>query len=115
MVSPAAGLPGLFPHVYEQGLRRLREVFDLVPVEYPTTRVPGADPRDRARDLTPPSPTRDHRGARHHRRGRPDHRHPAPRRDVLRANPKPYFGYSDNTNLLNHLYRLGMVATTAGR
>jgi muramoyltetrapeptide carboxypeptidase LdcA involved in peptidoglycan recycling len=38
--------------VYELGLRRLREEFGLEPVEYPTTRVLGADPRDRARDLT---------------------------------------------------------------
>ncbi|MFF3866915.1 LD-carboxypeptidase [Micromonospora sp. NPDC001898] len=27
-----------------------------------------------------------------------------------RANPKPYFGYSDNTNVLNHLHRLGVLA-----
>jgi muramoyltetrapeptide carboxypeptidase LdcA involved in peptidoglycan recycling len=35
VVSPSAGLPGLFPHVYELGLRRLREEFGLEPVEYP--------------------------------------------------------------------------------
>ncbi len=34
---------------------------------------------------------------------------------VLRANPKPYFGYSDNTNLLNHLHRLGIVVDAVAR
>ena len=38
VLSPSAGLPAVFPAVYEQGLRRIREVFGLVPVEYPTTR-----------------------------------------------------------------------------
>ncbi|MEU7587018.1 hypothetical protein AB0A95_12015 [Micromonospora sp. NPDC049230] len=39
VVSPSAGLPAIFPHVYELGLRRLREEFGPEPVEYPTTRV----------------------------------------------------------------------------
>jgi len=51
IVSPSAGLPGLFPRPYELGLRRLRDDFGLVPVEYPTTRVMGAAPADRAADL----------------------------------------------------------------
>ncbi|WFF02925.1 S66 peptidase family protein [Micromonospora sp. WMMD964] len=115
VVSPSAGLPGLFPHVYELGLRRLREEFGLEPVEYPTTRIMGADPRDRARDLTAafadPSVTAvlatvggdDLITVTPHLDG-----------DVIRANPKPYFGYSDNTNVLNHLYRLGIVAYHGG-
>lgn len=115
VVSPSAGLPQIFPAVYELGLRRLRDVFGLEPVEYPTTRVMGADPRQRARDLTAafadPSiaavlatiggddqltviPNLDH--------------------DVLRANPKPFFGYSDNTNLLTHLFDLCVVAYHGG-
>ncbi|MGX7676274.1 S66 family peptidase [Plantactinospora sp. DSM 117369] len=115
VVSPSAGLPGLFPEVYELGLRRLRAEFDLVPVEYPTTRVLDADPRDRARDLTAafadPSIT-----AVLATIGGEDqitvvpHLHDA----VLRANPKPFFGYSDNTNLLAHLFDLGVVAYHGG-
>ena len=34
--------------------------------------------------------------------------------DVLAAHPKPFFGYSDNTNLLNYLVRLGMVTYHGG-
>ncbi|MFE9688812.1 S66 peptidase family protein [Micromonospora sp. NPDC005806] len=115
VVSPSAGLPGLFPHVHELGLRRLREEFGLEPVEYPTTRVMGADPRDRARDLTAafadPSITAVLATV-----GGDDLITVTPYLDdaVLRANPKPYYGYSDNTNILNHLYRLGMVAYHGG-
>ncbi len=115
VVSPSAGLPGLFPHVYELGLRRLREEFGLEPVEYPTTRQMGADPRDRARDLTAAfaDPTITAVLA---TIGGDDLITVTPYLDdeVLRANPKPYYGYSDNTNILNHLYRLGMVAYHGG-
>ena len=51
VVSPSRGLPEIFPEVYETGLTRLRDVLKLEPVEYPTTRTMGADPRERARDL----------------------------------------------------------------
>ncbi|MFD6562878.1 S66 peptidase family protein [Micromonospora profundi] len=115
VVSPSAGLPALFPHVYELGLRRLREELHLEPVEYPTTRAIGADPRDRARDLTAafadPTVTAVLATV-----GGDDLITVTPHLDddVLRANPKPYFGYSDNTNVLNHLYRLGIVAYHGG-
>ncbi|MEV0943761.1 S66 peptidase family protein [Micromonospora wenchangensis] len=115
VVSPSAGLAGLFPHVYELGLRRLREELGLEPVEYPTTRQTRADPRDRARDLTAafadPTVTAVLATV-----GGDDLITVTPHLDdaVLRANPKPYFGYSDNTNVLNHLYRLGMVAYHGG-
>ena len=86
-------------------------------MEYPTTRVMGADPRDRARDLTAafadPTITAVLATV-----GGDDLITVTPHLDdaVLRANPKPYFGYSDNTNVLNHLYRLGhRRPTTAGR
>ncbi|MEV4522143.1 S66 peptidase family protein [Micromonospora tulbaghiae] len=115
VVSPSAGLPGLFPHVYELGLRRLRDELGLEPVEYPTTRVMGADPRDRARDLTAafadPTITAVLATV-----GGDDLITVTPYLDddVLRANPKPYFGFSDNTNVLNHLYRLGVVGYHGG-
>lgn len=51
IVSPSAGLPGLFPLPYELGLRRLRDDFGLEPVEYPATRKMGATPQERAADL----------------------------------------------------------------
>ena len=34
--------------------------------------------------------------------------------DLIRANPKPFFGYSDNTNLLHFLWTHGVVAYHGG-
>ena len=33
---------------------------------------------------------------------------------VVRGDPKPFFGYSDNTNLLNYLCTLGLPAFHGG-
>jgi muramoyltetrapeptide carboxypeptidase LdcA involved in peptidoglycan recycling len=115
VLSPSAGLPAIYPHVYETGLERLREFLGLIPVEYPTTRAEAADPRDRARDVcaafADPSIA-----AVLATIGGDDQvtvvRHLDD--DVLRANPKPFFGYSDNTHLLNHLFNLGLVGYHGG-
>jgi len=44
ILSPSWAGPGVFPHVQDLGLRRLREHLELEPVEYPTTRKIGATP-----------------------------------------------------------------------
>ncbi len=51
VISPSAGLPAIFPLVQDLGLERLRDVFGLTPIEYPTTRIMGALLEDRARDV----------------------------------------------------------------
>ncbi|MFJ1810917.1 MULTISPECIES: S66 peptidase family protein [unclassified Streptomyces] len=110
VLSPSAGLPGLFPRPYELGLERLRENFGLEPVEYPTTRTMGSTPRERADDI-------------HAAFADPDVKAvvasiggddqitvlPLLDRELLRAHPKPFFGWSDNTNLLAFLYSTGIV------
>ncbi|MFF9239420.1 S66 peptidase family protein [Streptomyces sp. NPDC014801] len=111
VLSPSAGLPALFPRPFELGLRRLREDFGLEPVEYPTTRTLGATPRERADDL-------------HAAFADPEVKAviasiggedaitvlPLLDRELVRAHPKPFFGMSDNTNLLAFLYSTGIVA-----
>jgi len=115
IVSPSSGLPELFPAPYELGLRRLREDFRLVPVEYPATRRMGASPQERAADL-------------HAAFADPDIKAiivsiggddqitvlPHLDADLIRANPKPFFGYSDNTNLLTYLGNRGIVGYHGG-
>jgi muramoyltetrapeptide carboxypeptidase LdcA involved in peptidoglycan recycling len=115
VLSPSWGGPAHFPEVFELGLRRLRETFELEPVEYPTTRTSGASPVERAADLhaafADPSITAVLASI-----GGEDQitvlRHLD--NELLRANPKPFFGYSDNTNLLHHLYGLGLVGYHGG-
>ena len=51
ILSPSMGLPAVFPAVYEQGLRRIREVFGLVPAEYPTTCTIDAPLQEKAHDV----------------------------------------------------------------
>ena len=51
ILSPSFAAPALYPAVHELGMRRLRSEFELVPVEFPTTRQLGASPQKRADDL----------------------------------------------------------------
>jgi muramoyltetrapeptide carboxypeptidase LdcA involved in peptidoglycan recycling len=115
VISPSSGLPGLFPLPYELGLQRLREEFGLEPVEYPATRTMGATPRERADDI-------------HAAFADPEIKAviasiggddqitvlPYLEWELIRANPKPFFGMSDNTNLLAFLRTCGIVGFHGG-
>ncbi|MFE1320680.1 S66 peptidase family protein [Kitasatospora phosalacinea] len=111
IVSPGFAGPGAFPLPHELGLRRLREEYGLEPVEYPATRKLGATPAERAADLhaafADPGVT-----AVMATLGGDDQITVVPHLDaeLIRANPKPFFGYSDNTNLLDFLHRQGVVS-----
>lgn len=111
VLSPSAGLPEVFPAVFDLGLRRLREDLGLVPVEYPTTRRMGTTPRERAEDLHAAFADPDIKAVLTSIGGE-DQIKVLPHLDpeLIRANPKPFFGYSDNTNLLNYLWNLGVVS-----
>ncbi|SDN91055.1 Muramoyltetrapeptide carboxypeptidase LdcA (peptidoglycan recycling) [Streptomyces sp. cf386] len=110
VISPGAGLPGLFPRPFELGLERLRKDYELEPVEYPATRKMGSTPQERADDI-------------HAAFADPGIKAviasiggddqitvlPLLDRELIRANPKPFFGMSDNTNLLMYLRNSGIV------
>ncbi|SDT72047.1 S66 family peptidase [Actinoplanes derwentensis] len=115
VVSPSFAAPALFPEVHELAMRRLREEFGLEPVEFPTTRSFGASPEDRAADLMAAYADPSIRAVMASIGGDDQltvlpHLDPAP----FRADPKPYFGYSDNTNLLNWLWGHGVQAFHGG-
>ena len=115
IVSPSRGLPEIFPGPYELGLRRLRDDFGLEPVEYPTTRKLASTPEERAADLHAAWSDPSIRAVFASIGGEDQitvlkHLDPA----VFQADPKPFFGYSDNTNLLNFLYSLGLPGFHGG-
>ncbi|HIV56575.1 MAG TPA: LD-carboxypeptidase [Candidatus Stackebrandtia faecavium] len=116
IVSPSGGaLPHHLPMPYELGLARLRDEFGLEPVEYPATRSPESTPRQRAEDL-------------HAAFSDPDITAvicsiggddqitvlPYLDADLLSANPKPFFGFSDATNMLAYLASIGLVGYHGG-
>jgi muramoyltetrapeptide carboxypeptidase LdcA involved in peptidoglycan recycling len=115
VISPSAGLPEIFPWVQDLGLERLRSVFGLIPKEYPTTRKMNSPLEDRARDImiafSDPANKAVFTSI-----GGSDQIMLLKLLDpeVLRANPKPFFGFSDNTHLHNYLWNLGIPSYYGG-
>lgn len=114
VLSPSWAAPAHFPAIHEQALGRIRDEFGLEPVEFPTTRR-DSTPAERAADVNAAfaDPTikaimstiggddqitiLKHLDA-----------------DVIRANPKRFLSYSDNTNLLNYLWYHGISGVYGG-
>lgn len=115
VLSPSWGGPAYFPEVYELGLGRLREDFGLDVVEFPTTRAADATPAERAADLHAAFSDQRVHGVVATIGGEDqiqvlEHLDP----DLLRRHAKPFFGYSDNTNLHLFLWNLGIVSYHGG-
>lgn len=115
VVSPSFAAPAVALSVHEQAMERLAGITGLVPVEYPTTRKLGASAEERAADLNQAL-------------GDPDIRAilaviggedqitvvPHLDTDAVRRDPKPFLGYSDNTNILNWLWTNGIPGFYGG-
>jgi muramoyltetrapeptide carboxypeptidase LdcA involved in peptidoglycan recycling len=115
VLSPSFAAPGVAPAVHEQAMRRLTEVTDLVPVEYPTTRRLGASPQERAADLNAAFADPKIRAVLATIGGEDQitvvgHLDP----QLVRADPKPFLGCSDNTNLLSWLWTHGVAGFYGG-
>src|SRR5262245_64207985 len=111
VLSPSFAAPGFAPEVHEQAMRRFTDLTGLVPVEYPTTRRIGASARDRAADLNAAFADPEIRAVLATLGGEDEitvipHLDPAP----VRRDPKPFLGYSDNTNLLSWLWSQGVAS-----
>ena len=115
VVAPSSGGARNAPHVFELGLKRLRDVFDLEPVVYPTARQSdeflAASPRARAADVHAAFRDPDIAGVVATIGGWDQLRI---RRhldlDVLGDNPTRFYGMSDNTNLSLALWNAGVVS-----
>ncbi len=115
VLSPAFAAPAVAPLLHEQAMRRLTEATGLVPVEYPTTRQLDASAEARAADVTAAFADPSIRAVLA-TIGGDDQVTVIPHidADVLAANPKPFLGYSDNTNLHNLLWGLGVPSYYGG-
>ncbi|MFE9770091.1 S66 peptidase family protein [Streptomyces sp. NPDC005931] len=110
VISPSSGLPGLFPLPFELGLERLRKEYGLEPVEYPATRTMGSTPRERAADIHAAFADPDVKAVMASTGGDDQITVlPLLDREFIRAHPKPFFGTSDNANLLAFLRNAGIV------
>ena len=115
IVSPSWAGPGVFPDVHEMGMKVVRDELGLVPVEYPTTRLVGASPQARANDLMAAFADPAIRAVLASIGG-DDQITVLPFLDpaIMRENPKAFVGFSDNTNLLNWLWREGLSSYHGG-
>ncbi len=115
ILSPSAGLPQIFPEVFDLGLKRLKEIFNLVPVEYPTTRVFGASLEDKARDLHNALEDNEIKGIICSIGGDDQikllkHLNP----EIVKNNPKMFMGFSDATHFQLYRWNLDIVSYYGG-
>lgn len=105
ILSPSFAAPGKWPHVYALGLKRLREIFELEPVEFPATKKIGASKEERTKDLIAAFEDKEIKAVISSLGGDDQITYiknlpPEP----FAGNPKPFFGYSDNTHFMNFLW-----------
>ncbi len=115
ILSPSFAAPGIFPEVYELGLERLRDIFGLEPVEYPTTKKVGATAEERSKDLIAAFEDSQIKGVIATIGGddQVTYIKDLPT-DPFANNPKPFFGYSDNTHFMQHLWQCGVPSYYGG-
>jgi len=110
VLSPSGRSAAHFPMPLDLGLERLRQL-GVAPLEYPTTRAPDASPAERAHDIH--AAFADARiKAVFATIGGEDQLKVLAHLDaeLLARHAKPFFGYSDNTNLHLFLWNLGIVS-----
>jgi muramoyltetrapeptide carboxypeptidase LdcA involved in peptidoglycan recycling len=93
----------------------MREVFGLEPIEYPTTRKLGASGEERARDLVAAYENPEIKAVFATLGGNDQVTYiknlPS---EPFRQNPKPFFGFSDNTHFANFLWLNGVPSYYGG-
>jgi len=115
VLSPSFAAAGAFPAVHEQAMRRLADVTGLVPVEFPATRKVGASPAERAADVNAAFADPGIRAILAVIGG-DDQITVIPHLDaaLARRDPKPFLGYSDNTNMHHWLWANGISSFYGG-
>jgi len=115
ILSPSFAAPGKWPHVYQYALQRVKEVFDLEPIEFPATKKLGATAEERSKDLINAFENKKIKAVIASLGGddQVTYIKNLPQKPFI-DNPKPFFGYSDNTHFINHLWFCGVPAYYGG-
>lgn len=115
ILSPSFAAPGRFPEVYKLGLERLTSVFGLVPVEYPSTSKLGALAEERSVDLVAAFSDPEIKAVIASIGGddQVTYIKNLPTEPFVN-NPKPFFGYSDNSHFCNFLFLNGIPSYYGG-
>jgi muramoyltetrapeptide carboxypeptidase LdcA involved in peptidoglycan recycling len=115
ILSPSFAAPGRWPDVYEVGLQRLRDIFGLEPVEFPATKKLGASTEERSKDLIDAFENKEIKAVIASLGGDDQITYikNLPKEPFIN-NPKPFFGYSDNTHFINFLWLCGIPSFYGG-
>jgi len=115
ILSPSFAAPGRWPDVYELGLQRLRDIFGLEPVEFPVTKKLGASAEERSKDLIDAFENKEIKAVIASIGGddQVTYIKNLPKEPFIN-NPKPFFGYSDNTHFINFLWLCGVPSFYGG-
>lgn len=109
IVSPSFAAPAVFPEMYALGLERLQSVFGLVPVVYPATAKLGASAEERSSDLIAAFLDPEIKAVIATIGGDDQVTYiknlPV---EPFVNNPKPFFGFSDNSHFCNFLFLQGI-------
>ena len=115
VLSPSFAAPAVFPKVFEYGLQRVKDIFELEPVEYPSTRKLNASAKERADDLVAAFEDKNVKAVIASIGGddQVTYIKNLPSKPFS-DNPKPFFGYSDNTHFMNFLWLNGVPSFYGG-
>lgn len=105
IVSPSFAASGVWPHVHQLGLQRLKDIFELEPVEYPATAKVDATVEEKAADLVAAFSDPDIKAVISTLGGDIQVtyiKNLTP--EIFENNPKPFFGFSDNSHFSNFLF-----------
>lgn len=109
IVSPSFAASAVWPHVHELGLKRIREVFELEPVIYQATARLDATLTEKADDLVAAFSDSEIKAVISTLGGdiQVTYIKNLPNEPFM-SNPKPFFGYSDNSHFCNFLFLNGI-------
>ncbi len=115
ILAPSSGKAKKFPGVYKEGIKNIEEIFGLIVVEYPTTKMDDKqlynNPDLRAEDINNAFADSSIRGIITTIGGDDSVRIlPLLDKNVIKKNPKLFMGYSDTSVLLVFLNQLGLIS-----